>query len=90
MAYFLRTLRRKVEEKHSRFPDLIDIDGLDRIRTFSEFDDRYTAPLHGFASAEDYWRRASSKPWLGGIRVPTLLINARNDPFMPAGVLPET
>ena len=43
MAYFLRTLRRKVEEKHSRFPDRIDIDGLDRIRTFSEFDDRYTA-----------------------------------------------
>ena len=48
-----------------------------------------TAPLHGFAGADDYWRRASSKPWLAGIRVPTLLLNARNDPFLPEHALPE-
>jgi predicted alpha/beta-fold hydrolase len=53
-----------------------------------EFDDVVTAPLHGFNGAEDYWRRASSKPWLAGIRLPTLVLNARNDPFLPAQALP--
>jgi hypothetical protein len=53
-----------------------------------EFDDAVTAPLHGFSGADDYWRRASSKPWLTGIRLPTLLLNARNDPFLPALALP--
>ncbi len=53
-----------------------------------EFDDVVTAPLHGFTSADDYWRRASSKPWLTAIRLPTLLLNAQNDPFLPAGTLP--
>lgn len=79
MAYFLRTLRRKVEEKHSRFPDRIDIDGLDRIRTFSEFDDRYTAPLHGFDSARHYWRESGCLRFLEHIDVPFLLINASDD-----------
>ena len=52
--------------------------------TFRQFDDLYTAPIHGFKDADDYWSRASSKPWLKQIQVPTLLINARNDPFLPA------
>jgi hypothetical protein len=47
-----------------------------------------TAPLHGFRDTDDYWRQSSSKQWLGHIKVPTLVINARNDPFMPASVLP--
>ena len=53
-----------------------------------EFDDVVTAPLHGFNGAEDYWRRASSKPWLTGIRLPTRVLNAQNDPFLPAQALP--
>ena len=88
MAYFLRTLRRKVEAKHSRFPDQIGIDGLDRIRTFSEFDDRYTAPLHGFRSARHYWRESGCLRFLEHIDVPFLLINASDDPFLSPGCYP--
>jgi len=50
---------------------------------------RYTAPIHGFKDADDYWTRSSSKPWLQQIQIPTLLINARNDPFLPAAALPH-
>ncbi len=89
MWYFLRTLRRKVREKHQLFPNLYPLHGLERIRTFAEFDQRYTAPLNGFASAEDYWRRASSLPFLENIAVPTLLVNARNDPFLAPPCFPE-
>ena len=53
-----------------------------------EFDDCFTAPLHGFAGVDDYWLRASAKPHLDTIRVPTLVLNARNDPFVPACSLP--
>ena len=54
-----------------------------RARTLREFDDVVTAPVHGFAGVDDYYTRASSKPWLTAIRVPTLLLNARDDPFLP-------
>ena len=57
--------------------------------TLRAFDDVVTAPLHGFRDADDYWTRASSKPWLARIAVPTLVLNARNDPFMPAAALPS-
>jgi hypothetical protein len=53
------------------------------------FDDAVTAPLHGFAGTDDYWSRASSKPWLRNIEIPTLVLNARNDPFIPAASLPD-
>jgi len=56
--------------------------------TLREFDDAVTAPLHGFRNTDDYWTRASSKPGLANIRIPTLIINARNDPFLPARALP--
>jgi hypothetical protein len=59
-----------------------------RIRTMREFDDRVTAPLHGFRGVDDYWSRASSKPWLKSITLPTLVVNARNDPFVPGDSLP--
>lgn len=88
MHWFLRTLREKVREKHHNFPELYPLHGLERIRTFAEFDARYTAPANGFASAEDYWRRASSLPFLADIRIPTLLVNARNDPFLAAPCFP--
>jgi hypothetical protein len=57
------------------------------VRTFYEFDGLVTAPLHGFRDADDYWARASSAPWLGRVRVPTLVLNARNDPFLPRAAL---
>jgi hypothetical protein len=57
--------------------------------TVRQMDDLYTAPIHGFKDAVDYWTRASSKPWLKQIRIPTLLINAQNDPFLPAEALPH-
>ena len=53
-----------------------------------DFDDAVTSVLHGFADAPDYWRRASAKPWLAGVGVPTLVLNARNDPFVPPESLP--
>ncbi|HKZ02152.1 MAG TPA: hypothetical protein VJ180_07930, partial [Pyrinomonadaceae bacterium] len=66
----------------------IDRRALRASSTFREIDDLYTAPAHGFRDAEEYWMRSSSKPWLRRIRVPTLMINARNDPFFSADALP--
>ena len=62
--------------------------GLRAIRSFQEFDDRYTAPLHGFRDAEDYWTRASARQFLPRITVPTLILNARNDPFLTTDSMP--
>jgi predicted alpha/beta-fold hydrolase len=86
--HFLHTLKRHAAEKLRRFPGLFDLRRMAAARTLYEFDEVVTAPLHGFAGADDYWRRASSKPWLAGIRLPTLILNARNDPFLPADALP--
>ena len=86
---FLRTLKRKSREKLRSFPGLLDADALRRARTLRMFDDHVTAPLHGFADARDYWSRSSSKPWLQHIAVPTLVLNARDDPFLPAQALPS-
>ncbi len=85
---FLALLRDKVRAKVERFPGLIDDAPLDRMRTFREFDARYTAPIHGFASAEDYWTRSASKPLLKQITVPTLLVNALDDPFLTPSCFP--
>lgn len=82
MRNFLRGLRAKIRAKQPAFPQQIALDGLDAIRTFAEFDDRYTAPLHGFRDAADYWHRCSSRPFLPEIRLPVLLVNALNDPFL--------
>lgn len=88
-ARFLRTLKRKALAKLERFPGIYDGAAVAAARGIREFDDRVTAPLHGFLDAEEYWRRSASKPHLKSIRLPTLLINARNDPFMPGEVLPR-
>jgi hypothetical protein len=85
---FLSTLKPKGLAMARRFPGLLDAARVRRARTMHEFDDAVTAVLHGFASAEDYWRRASAKPWLGGVAVPTLVLNATNDPFVPMASLP--
>ena len=84
---FLRTLRSKSLAKLRMHPGLFEVARLRAARTFWEFDDAVTAPLHGFLGADDYWARSSSAPWIGRIRVPALVLNARNDPFMPAAVL---
>lgn len=89
MDRFLVNLRAKIREKMRRFPGEVSDAGLDAMRTFREFDGAYTAPLHGYRDAEDYWARASSRPVLGRITIPTLLVNARNDPFLPAECFPE-
>jgi predicted alpha/beta-fold hydrolase len=88
MRRFLASLHRKIRARQMRFPDLLDDSGYQQIRTFRQFDNRYTAPLHGFRDADDYWTRCSSRPFLNGIRVPTLLVNARNDPFLAGGCYP--
>ncbi len=85
---FLLTLKRSSAAKLGRFPGLFDAGRMRASRTLYEFDDAVTAPVHGFRSADDYWRRSSSKPWLGGIRLPALVLNALNDPFLPRQALP--
>lgn len=84
---FLRTLKRKSLLKLEQYPGLFDRDKLLRARTFHDFDDLVTAPLHGFASCYDYWERCSSQRFIASIRLPTLILNARNDPFLPASAL---
>ena len=85
---FLRSLKRKSLAKLARHPQLYDRSVLRAARTLRAFDNVVTAPLHGFRDTDDYWTRSSSKPLLSRIIVPTLVVNARNDPFMPARALP--
>jgi len=86
---FLTTMRRKTLAKLSRFPELCDRERMLAARTLRDFDNVVTAPLHGYRDTDDYWTRASAKPLLRDIGVPTLMINARNDPFLPAAALPR-
>jgi predicted alpha/beta-fold hydrolase len=86
---FLTSLKPKVEDKLRRFPGLLDAQRLRSVRTMYDFDELYTAPVHGYAGALDYWTRASGKPLLPGVRVPHLVLNALNDPFVPAWSLAQ-
>ncbi len=88
MRYLLDLLRKKIILKSRLFPGMFDLTGLDRLRTFRQFDDRFTAPLHGFRDAQDYWRRSSSRQFLGGIERGACIINAVNDPFLGPGCFP--
>jgi predicted alpha/beta-fold hydrolase len=88
-ARFLTTLKAKALRKADQFPGLLDRDAIEAATTFREFDTLVTARLHGFVDADDYWVRVSSKPLLKAIAVPTLVINAKNDPFLPASALPD-
>ena len=85
---FLSKLVPKIQAKALRFPDRLDVLTSHRIRTLREFDNLYTAPIHGFRDAEDYWEKSSSRRYLEGIRVPVLLLNARDDPFLTLESLP--
>lgn len=82
-------LKRKTLQKLARYSDLIDRQTLQAVRTLAAFDDRVTAPVHGFADAQAYWAASSAAPLLTRIRRPTLLINAEDDPFLPAAALPR-
>jgi hypothetical protein len=88
-THFLQSLRRKVEEKRARYPDLADPERLRRARTLWDFDDLVTAPVHGFRDAQDYYARSSSLGYLHAVRVPTLLLSAVDDPFLPPEVLDD-
>ena len=87
--HFLKSLRRKALAKLERFPDIMSRDRVEAARTLYEFDDAVTAPVHGFAGAADYYARSSSIRFLERISVPTLLLSAVDDPFLPTEVLAE-
>ncbi|MBO9516288.1 MAG: alpha/beta fold hydrolase [Variovorax sp.] len=86
---FLSTMKPKALAKLAQHPGLFDRDRLVQARNLHEFDDIFTAPLHGFRDADDYWSRGSAKPHLHRIRIPALVVNAANDPFVPAASLPR-
>ncbi len=87
--YLVGKLKRKTRAKAALLEGRVEVERVLRSRTFVEFDDAATAPLHGFANAKDYYARSSCNRYLGAIRVPTLLIYAADDPFLPAGAIPR-
>ena len=86
---FLQTMRPKALLKLKQFPGLFAKAAMDAARDLYDFDNVFTAPLHGFKNTEDYWKRASAKPRLNEIKIPALVVNALNDPFVPANSLPH-
>lgn len=88
MKRFLILLHQKIKAKMQKMPGLIDDSDYHRIKDFKGFDDRYTAPIHGFKDAQDYWEKCSSKPYVPDIQVPTLIVNAKNDPFLAKTCFP--
>jgi len=88
--YFLHSLKRKTLAKAHLVERLCDLGRVRTARTLRAFDDAVTAPLHGFDDADDYYRRSSSARFIPGIRTPTLVLQARDDPFLPADRIPET
>lgn len=88
-AHFLRSLRRKALAKCAQFATHLDVEAIARARTLWAFDDAFTAPVHGFRDARDYYDQSSAIRWISRIRTPTLLISARDDPFLPADVLDQ-
>lgn len=85
---FLQTMKPKARLKLLQHPGLFDRQALEAARNLHEFDNAFTAPLHGFHNADDYWSRASAKPHLQDLRLPSLIVHARNDPFVPCWSLP--
>jgi len=85
---FLNSLKPKVAAKSAMYPDLIDASKWKSLKTLWDFDNIYTGPLHGFAGAEDYYAKSSSMFFVKGITIPTLIVNAINDPLVPHQSLP--
>lgn len=88
MHTFLSSLRQKIRAKMKLYPELLNDREFRKIKNFQQFDDRYTAPLNGYSSATEYWRKNSSRPLLSQISIPTLILNARNDPFLGPACYP--
>jgi uncharacterized protein len=86
---FLKSLKKKLVLKAQDFPDHLDLNGYEQLQSFPDFDNRYTAPMHGFKDADDYYARCSSRQFLPHIRIPTLVVNALNDPFLSVACFPE-
>ena len=86
---FLSTMKPKALAKLAQHPGLFNRDALLAAKNLYEFDNIFTAPLHGFRDTDDYWSRGSAKPHLRDIRIPALVVNAANDPFIPAASLPK-
>jgi hypothetical protein len=86
---FLATLKGKALEKIARFPRVASAEAIRASRNLYDFDNAFTAPMHGFRDTEDYWARASGKRHLATVEVPHLVLNALNDPFVPAASLPR-
>lgn len=86
--HLLKRMRASYRRKLDLIPPPLRVDP-ERIHTFREFDEQITAPLHGFAGADDYYRRSSSRQFLGRIRTPTLILQARDDPFMWPQTIPK-
>lgn len=85
---FLKTMKPRALQKWAQYPGLFDRDALLKAADLYAFDNVFTAPVHGFKNTDDYWQRASAKPGLPNIRIPALVLNAKNDPFIPATCLP--
>jgi uncharacterized protein len=88
-ASFMRSFKRKIQQKARMFPGFVDVAAVMRARTFAAYDRSATAPLHGFADELDYWRQSSCKPYLPKVRRPVLLLSAVDDPFVPPSALPD-
>ncbi|MGD9007739.1 MAG: alpha/beta hydrolase [Desulfobacteraceae bacterium] len=89
MRLFLSSLHQKIQAKMQIMPGRIDDNDFHRIKNFKDYDDRYTAPLHGFKSAEDYWEKCSSLAFIPRVRVPALIVNALDDPFLAGDCYPR-
>jgi len=87
---FLRSMKKKIVIKHRQYPGLFDMQATLQAKSFAEFDAAFTAPVHGFKSNLDYWTRSSVKSRLDQICIPALILNTRNDPFIPQDCLPQT
>lgn len=87
---FLASMKPRAMQKLEQFPGLFDPFALMHVNTLYGFDNVFTAPLHGFKDTDEYWHRASAKPGLSSVRVPALVMNARNDPFIPQDCLPNS
>lgn len=85
---FLKKLKKKIIAKAEQFPSLLDLKGIESINSFYEFDTRFTATLHGFENAESFYKKGSANNSIDGITIPTLLVNAKNDPMLPESCYP--
>lgn len=88
MQNFLSSFRQKLQQKQALFPGQIDLRDFNKIRNFQDYDERYTAPMHGFSSAKEYWQQSSSRPYLKTIEHPTLMVSALDDPFLTPECFP--